>query len=158
MNEISEYQPAYFEGVHRCMLELQAHERRLEELHREPEAMAREYLAHLESECRSKDGKWFVALDGEQIVGFICVWCREQLDEYMSEPLECAYISDLVVLAEHRRRGIGPALVEYAENYAKERGISLIKIGSLARNNLSMDLYRRLGYRDYAVQFVKKLA
>ena len=157
MVTICDYLPEHYDGVYRCMLALQAHERELEALHRPPEEMATEYLAFLRAECAAKDGQWFVAVDRSQAVGFLCVWRHELLDEYMAQPVECAYISDLVVLPEYRRHGIGPRLIAEAERYAQARGVTLIKIGSLARNYLSKELYRRLGFRDYSIQFVKKV-
>jgi GNAT superfamily N-acetyltransferase len=62
-----------------------------------------------------------------------------------------AYISDLVVRAAHRRRGIGRDLLVRAESFAREFGAKQLKVGVLVRNQTG-------GFRDYALQLVKPLS
>jgi GNAT superfamily N-acetyltransferase len=68
-----------------------------------------------------------------------------------------AYISDLIVRAAYRGRGIGRALMMRAESYAREFGIGRIKVGVLVRNEGAHAFYRAGGFRDYTVQLVKPL-
>jgi GNAT superfamily N-acetyltransferase len=66
-----------------------------------------------------------------------------------------AYISDLVVRAAHRRRGIGRDLLVRAEAFAREFGAKQVKVGVLVRNEATHTFYRTDGFRDYTVQLVK---
>ncbi|SHI66612.1 L-amino acid N-acyltransferase YncA [Roseomonas rosea] len=66
-----------------------------------------------------------------------------------------AYISELFVREEARRRGIGRALLAEAERLAAARGVPRLMIGVLAGNAEAAALYRRFGFRDYAVEMRK---
>ena len=68
-----------------------------------------------------------------------------------------AYISDLIVRAAHRRRGIGRDLLVRAASFAREFGAKQIKVGVLVRNEATHAFYRAGGFRDYTVQLVKPL-
>jgi Acetyltransferase (GNAT) family len=68
-----------------------------------------------------------------------------------------AYISDLVVRAAHRRRGIGRDLLVRAESFAREFGAKQLKVGVLVRNEATHTFYRTGGFRDHTVQLVKPL-
>jgi ribosomal protein S18 acetylase RimI-like enzyme len=90
------------------------------------------------------------------VVGFVCVLAKvlpsadDGIDPY-------AYISDLVVRAAHRRRGIGRDLLVRAESFAREFGAKQLKVGVLVRNEATHIFYRAGGFRDYTVQLVKPL-
>jgi ribosomal protein S18 acetylase RimI-like enzyme len=56
----------------------------------------------------------------------------------------------------HRGQGIGRALVAEAERLARARGVARILMGVLPGNPAEA-LYRRLGYRTYAVELAKDL-
>jgi GNAT superfamily N-acetyltransferase len=67
------------------------------------------------------------------------------------------YVAELVVAATHRSRGIGTRLIAALEDLARAQGLGRIGIGVLAGSERVHALYRRLGYRDYAVSLRKKL-
>jgi ribosomal-protein-alanine N-acetyltransferase len=68
-----------------------------------------------------------------------------------------AYGSDLVVLPAYRRRGIGRALLERAEAYARGEGARVLRVGVLAKNEAAARLYRSLGFGDCTIQLNKPL-
>lgn len=57
-----------------------------------------------------------------------------------------AHILLLYVMPEHRRKGIGAALVRYAETWAKARGDRQIGLQVFETNLPAMTLYQTLGY------------
>ena len=69
------------------------------------------YLAEVFRNCAESSGRIFLAEANGVVVGFVCVLAKvlpsadDGLDRY-------AYISDLVVRAAHRRRGIGRDLLD----------------------------------------------
>jgi ribosomal protein S18 acetylase RimI-like enzyme len=67
------------------------------------------------------------------------------------------YIAELVVAASHRGRGIGTRLIAAMEELARAQGLGRIGIGVLSGSDRVHGLYRRLGYRDYAVKLRKPL-
>lgn len=96
-------------------------------------------------------------LDGK-IVGFACVWeCETKEEENYLVPGKFAYLSDLVLLPESRGRGIGGALLDACKNWARQRGISRMKLDSLCKNEVANHLYEREGFRPVVQTMWAKL-
>jgi ribosomal protein S18 acetylase RimI-like enzyme len=92
---------------------------------------------------RLKDGfELFVAEDEEKIAGFI-VFKMER---------DYGYIDNIVVAKEEQGRGIGRALVAYAEDIAKSKGCHLIKTDTTENADgvpwKSYGFWTRMGYED----------
>jgi len=68
-----------------------------------------------------------------------------------------AHIFLLYVVPEHRRRGIATALMQYAENWAKERGDRQIALQVFQSNPPAINLYNHLGYQTQSLWMVKKI-
>ena len=142
-------------GLRACVVELQEFERGIEPTLPKGEEMADRYLAHMLRRCADGTGRVYVAEADGRIVGFVGVLAR-----VVPEPDESqayAYVSDLVVLPAHRRRGLGRALLERAEAYARREGARTLRVGVLARNDGAGRLYHRLGFADYTIQLSKPL-
>jgi predicted N-acetyltransferase YhbS len=92
----------------------------------------------------------FVAeLPGHGIVGWIQMMPRQIL--YSPGLTE---IGGLVVDAEHRRKGVGRALIHAGEQWAKEQGYSRIVVRSNAVRKEAHDFYPSLGYDSVKTQKV----
>jgi ribosomal protein S18 acetylase RimI-like enzyme len=59
-----------------------------------------------------------------------------------------AWIEDVVVSSEHRRRGIGTALTKVALEYARDRGARSVDLTSRPSREAANRLYRRLGFKQ----------
>jgi len=154
---IREYDPATdYSALRACFMELQEWEQSFEPELPPPEKAADPYLAEVFKSCAENSGRIFLAEANGVVVGFVCVLAKvvpsadDGIDPY-------AYISDLVVRAAHRRRGIGRDLLVRAESFARESGAKQLKVGVLVRNEATHTFYRASGFRDYTVQLVKPL-
>ncbi|HJZ49072.1 MAG TPA: GNAT family N-acetyltransferase [Roseiflexaceae bacterium] len=91
-------------------------------------------------------------LDG-QVGGFACV--RVVPCVLYAEPY--AELTELYVEPAFRRRGVGRALIERAEQLARERGAAELIIMTGVGNAAAQALYRASGYDTYAVALNRKL-
>jgi len=119
--------------------------------------MAGSYVQLLLNRCSGMSGSVVIAEVDQTVVGFVGVIARVDPNEPDEEATPYTYISDLVVLPAYRRRGIGTALLRRAESYARDRGMTLLRINVLAKNQVAGQLYRTFGFSDYRTQLVKRV-
>jgi putative acetyltransferase len=80
----------------------------------------------------------FVASDGGSIIGHIVV----------SDANPVLQIMGLRVVAAHRRKGIGTALVKHIIGAAREQGYEYVALDVDSGNCPALHLYKRLGFGD----------
>lgn len=152
------YQPDDAEQIARCIEELQDYERELEPNRVPGQAIASRYLAELLTACAEKKGAIFVAVaDVEVIAGFVCIWLEHEADMYLTTLVDYAYISDLIVRAPYRGRGIGQALLARAEAHARQVHAHTLRLNVLAANATAQRSYHYAGFRDYELSLLKRL-
>lgn len=97
---------------------------------------------------------WWVESTGNcEPVG--CLWLGNAVDQVKGD--RHAHIFVLYVAPEHRRRGVGSALMEYAENWARERGDRQMGLQVFLNNPPALNLYQKLGYQSHSVWMLKSL-
>jgi len=68
------------------------------------------------------------------------------------------YVDILVVQDAHRRHGIGTRLMAAVEEWARDRGASVVLLDTYIGSDLSVPFYeRRMGYSRRALRFSKRL-
>ncbi len=104
----------------------------------------------------SKTPVWWVEVDsGVATAPVGCLWMGNAIDQVSGA--RHAHIFMLYVAPEHRRRGIGGALVRHAEAWAKERGDRQIGLQVFVANQPALNLYRKLGYETQSLWMLKSL-
>lgn len=86
----------------------------------------------------------FVALDGDDVIGYVTV--------ETSETKSIGRIADLAVDGRYRRRGLGSRLIERALTYITESGMRFAKIETLATNEAGQVAYPKMGFVEVARQ------
>jgi GNAT superfamily N-acetyltransferase len=73
---------------------------------------------------------------------------------------EAAQILGVIVAPSHQRRGLGRALTERAEQWARDRGCTMVYLRTNALRTDATSFYARLGYLNDRTQFffTKKLS
>jgi ribosomal protein S18 acetylase RimI-like enzyme len=84
-----------------------------------------------------------------------CLWLGNAIDQVTGD--RHAHIFLLYVLPEYRRRGIGKALVDSAENWARARGDRQMGLQVFQTNQPALNLYRQLGYQTQSLWMLKPL-
>lgn len=96
----------------------------------------------------------FVAVYDGKTVGFV------QCEIYNTLYFELLVnIKGLAVSADYRRKGLGRELMKSAEEWAKSKGISKIRLNSGGTRKDSHEFYRSLGYGNEKIQirFLKEV-
>ncbi len=84
-----------------------------------------------------------------------CLWMGNAIDQISG--LRHAHIFLLYVTPEYRRKGIGTALMQYAQNWAKQRGDNQIALQVFQTNTPALNLYNQLGYQIQSLWMIKPL-
>ena len=120
-----------------------------------------EMVANLAWKPHRLSGCIVLALDGEKTVGLGCclplarvtancpnsffLLSLRRRAELPFQALEACYMTELAVLPEYRKRGIGTELVRRRLDWAKEQGIKYYLMRTAAEGSNSLSLYSRLG-------------
>lgn len=97
----------------------------------------------------------FIAEDETGVrLGFIHL--QTGTDYYNRE--EHGHIADVIVAPEGEGRGVGRALMEKGEEWARNRGFRWLTLSVFAQNLRARELYERLGYGEDIMKYVKELS
>ena len=86
-----------------------------------------------------------IAKDEDQIVAFLSIEVHHEAEEYI-------YLDDFSVTRRYRGHGIGTAMIQRAEAYAKEICIPAICFHVEKSNASAFRFYQRLGYEIHEDQ------
>ena len=77
-----------------------------------------------------------------------CLWLTEAIDQRSGE--KQAYVFLLYVAPQHRHRGLGTALMQHAQQWAKAKGYGQVSLQVFEDNAAAVRLYEKLGYQSQA--------
>jgi len=102
-------------------------------------------------------GAAIVAEMGGEVVGHLflifendAIYAGEELREY-------AYVSELFVREEARRKGIGKLLLREAERLTRSRGVRRLAVAVLMGNVGAKSLYTEFGFVPHAIELTKEI-
>lgn len=85
---------------------------------------------------------YFVCRIDNQIIGYLGMWII----------LEEAHITNIAVHPQHRRQGIGCAMLEFAFDKAKVLGATKMTLEVRTSNETAQQLYRKLGFTGRGIR------
>ncbi|NET02076.1 MAG: GNAT family N-acetyltransferase [Sphaerospermopsis sp. SIO1G2] len=89
------------------------------------------------------------------LVPIACLWAGNAIDQVTGS--RHAHIFLLYVVPSHRRQGIGKALMQHLEKWAKQRGDRQIGLQVFTINTPALNLYQQLGYQTQSLWMIKSL-
>lgn len=138
---IRPFQPGDADVLRQCVISLQEYERVIDNRLRPGETIADEYCEYLHGRCRDARGIILVAEQDGEVAGFVCVLAEEKFTGLDDPPGSYALVTDLAVLDQFRRRGIGRLLLDAAEAYARDSRAAELRIAVLSRNAAARAFY-----------------
>jgi len=100
----------------------------------------------------SREELVYVADDGERLVGFCC----GHIISSVCYPVDYAEITELYVIDECRRRGIGKQLIYFIEERLKALGARHFHILTFKDNSAAIALYMSCGYKKTSETLLEK--
>ncbi len=98
----------------------------------------------------------FVAESGETLVGIVEVSIADPASpRSMLRPERIASV-EIVVDVDRRRQGIGRALMQRAEKWARGQGATSLMLDMLRANKPALAFYTALGYEDHGALLLKR--
>ncbi|MGL4502998.1 MAG: GNAT family N-acetyltransferase, partial [Planktothrix sp.] len=85
-----------------------------------------------------------------------CLWLGNAID--LADGERTAHVFLLYVAPEHRKRGIGSALMVHAQQWATGRGDRKISLQVFTNNQPALNLYQKLGYQPQSLLMRKILS
>jgi len=112
-------------------------------------SFAIEHWRDLQHRCAEKHGIMLIAEDAGKPVGWAFAH-DERAEVFVVEPeRRHGYLTELFLLPEARGKGLGRALIEACEAWARERGHRLLTVGVLSHNRSAIRAYEGAGYAPY---------
>ncbi len=94
---------------------------------------------------------WLVDAPTEKSIA--CLWLGTSLDQSLGKRYSQIFL--LYVVPNHRRLGVGKALLYQAETWAKEQGDRQIGLQVFVDNHKAINLYQNLGYKTQSLLMIK---
>ena len=91
-------------------------------------------------------GVQLVALDGSALVG----WC--DIRRRPEEGTRHVGVVGIGVLSGHRRRGLGPSLLDRAVDDDADLGVSRVELEVFASNTHAIHIYRKAGFESEVIK------
>jgi ribosomal protein S18 acetylase RimI-like enzyme len=116
-----------------------------------PDAKARAE-AYVSESLESPKALLMVATENGKVIGVIRGEVRERL---FYEPRAEGYITEMYVLPEHRRKGLGEQMLDRISTQLVKRGAEMILADLPSRNEIGVSFYAKKGFRRLSETLVR---
>ena len=99
----------------------------------------------------------FIAEDQSKMLGFVyCHFAKSNNAAHLVQKLKC-FVNLLVVAQKYQRQGVGMALMDQVEAYARDRQADDIILEVLTFNQTALSFYSEVGYESFSSRLIKRL-
>lgn len=161
MVNVVEYSKGYRSDVENLLVQLQNHFVDIdnEKIRVLKDGFEKEYFKYIEDMVLEHDGKIFLAILNEKVVGVVIGYVLENTidDQLRSKCPKTGRISKLVIDQESRSCGVGQTLIEVMEEYLKKLNCEYINIEVFGPNLGALKFYEKNGYTTRMYNVMKKI-
>ncbi|MEW6186176.1 MAG: GNAT family N-acetyltransferase [Thermodesulfobacteriota bacterium] len=116
-----------------------------------------EVTTFFREKVQEKDNFVFVAYVGDQLIGYVWFAVEQRRENPFKFKREMVYIHQIAVSFNHRHKGIGRALMDKVEVFAREQGIRNIALDSWSFNHGAHRFFEKVGIGPYNIKMEKIL-
>lgn len=113
------------------------------------------YASFLGSQLDARDVVVLVAEENGEVVGY--TYAGVEGRDYMSLRGPAGVVYDIVVDPNHRRSGVGRALLQATLDFLKSHGAPRVVLSTATRNDAAQRLFERAGFRRTMVEMTAEL-
>jgi len=159
--EIIEYNQSFKEEVKDMLVALQNHIVNIDnlKLNTITPDYREEYFKFAYNMSYNSGGKFFIAIENSQVLGFIACSVT-QYEDFAKISYKCpkkGVLTELFVKDIARKKGVAQALIEKAEEYLKSINCEYFELDVFATNINAYNLYKKQGFKDRVVIMLKEL-
>ena len=128
-------------------LELIEHHLRIDPFFKISEAAPVNFEKFAREQIASEDAQILVAVEDGSVLGY----CMAQIAKYppVFERERYGFITDLVVTASQRRKGIGEQLLLETMNWFNTKAVDRIELRVSSGNDVGYSFWKKHGFKDY---------
>ena len=107
----------------------------------------------IKNRIKSRKQLFLVAIDQEKIVGLIDGYILDN-DNHIEK---VGYLDHLCVDKSYRGLGIANKLIDSFAEKMKSKNVSYLKLNAFEANIPAINLYKKLGFKEYSILYQKKI-
>lgn len=104
-----------------------------------------------------RDARAYVAYDGETAVGYALIFISRFNQNAFQVARNAMQVDQLCVLAAHRKKGVGQALMKHLEKIAKEEKVSRLDLNHWTKNDSAREFFGKNGFGYYNERMFKEI-
>jgi GNAT superfamily N-acetyltransferase len=105
------------------------------------------YCLYAEGMLESTETAFFLAEEGERILGYILALVIENPPVFDIE--RYGFVGEMVVTREYRQRGIGHLLWDRARRWFRRKGVRTAQLNVSVLNRSGRDFWHSVGFKDF---------
>ena len=145
-------------GLKVCVVSVQDYESNIDPRMPRGSEIVDQYIPEMFDACLAMDGKIFVAEIEDEMAGYVLILNKVKSDSIDDGDMEYGLVRDLVVLEQYRGKGVGGALLQAAEDEARNAEVKWLRIEVLDSNESAKNIYLAKGFKPLLSTLEKRLA
>ena len=138
----------HVQAIVELWIQLNDYQASIDPVHKLKEDAGAGFEQYVREKLTSEEDLFLVAVIDEKVVGFsISAVDKGRPDVFEKVPI--VEISDMLVLEEHRWRGVGTEILNHIREWVKSKGIKRIELNAEARNEIGLSFWKKHGFNDY---------
>lgn len=158
---IIEYQDKYLEDVKELLVELEEYIVSIDQDHLDQvgENYKEEMAFYDLKEVRENDGKCYLAIEDNHVVGLIMGIVRKyNKEDYLDYKCpKMGVITELIVSKNARSKGIGTLLMKKMESYFQSIDCTYLSLDVFAYNDKAIRFYKKQNYHTRMLHMIKEI-
>jgi len=102
-----------------------------------------------------RDGFVEVVENKNKIIGYLCGGISERL--FYRKKAKYAELESILIESKFRGKSLGTKLTKDFIDWCKRNKVDYVSVNAFAKNELSLNLYRKFGFKDYNLSLEMKL-